>query len=300
MQYVKGLYNYADTRKSAVTFGKFDGLHKGHQKLVENVKKQSEKENISSVVCAFDMRAKELLMTKEERKECLAQEVDYLIDCAFTKEFREIEAEDFIRDIIAGVFHAAYVVVGTDFRFGYGKRGDIHMLKACEVQYGYELIVIEKERYGGQIISSTYVKEVLKEGKMNLAGRLLGYPYCVSGIVEHGKQLGRTLGFPTLNVVWPEQKIVPPRGVYLCRVFMEGRAYNGIANIGIKPTVSDEKKVRIESFLFGYGGDAYGKEIRIELLEYVRPEQRFPDKEALKSCVQKDIERGKKYFGIGE
>lgn len=298
MQYVEGLGNYINTGKSAVSFGKFDGLHKGHKKLVAKVKELGEKENISSIVCAFDMRAREILMTKDERKEYLEQEVDYLIDCAFTKEFREIEAEDFIRDVIAGVFQAAYVVVGTDFQFGYGKRGDVHMLKVYEKQYGYQLIVMNKERYNNRIISSTYVKEMLKEGNAALVRELLGYNYSVSGTVEYGKQLGRKLGFPTLNVVWPKWKIIPPRGVYLCRVFMEDRFYNGIANIGTKPTVSNENKVRIESFLFGYSGDAYGKEVRIELLEYVRPEQKFSDKEELKNCVQKDIVIGKRYFGI--
>lgn len=300
MQYVKGLEHYVNAEKSAVSFGKFDGLHRGHKKLIKKVKELSERENISSVVCSFDMQAPEILMTETERKEFLEHEADYLVDCAFTKELREIEAEDFIRDIIAGVFHAEYVVVGTDFQFGYGKRGDIHMLKAYEKQYGYELVVIEKERYGERIISSTYIKEVLKEGRPHLVGELLGYPYRVSGIVEHGRKLGRTLGFPTLNVIWPERKTIPARGVYLCRVLVEGSFYNGIANIGIRPTVSEGDQILIESFLFEYGGDAYGKEVRIELLEYLRPEQKFSGKTELKKYVDKDIRKGKEYFGIGE
>ena len=298
MQYVKGLNKYRDDGRSAVTFGKFDGLHRGHQELVRTVKELGEKEDVSSIVCAFDMNQRNVLMTKEERLLHLENEVDYLVDCAFTKDFMEISAEDFIRDIIKGVFHAEFVVVGTDFRFGYGKRGDIHMLAAYEKACGYELIVIEKKRYQDRIISSTYIKETLKEGAVSKAERMLGYGYGISGIVEPGRKLGRTLGFPTLNVICPEGKLVPPRGVYLCRAYIDGRSYNGISNIGVKPTVSDEEKVRIESFLFEYNADAYGKEVMFELIEYVRPEQKFRGKEELKANVDRNIAYGKKYFGI--
>lgn len=298
MQYVKGLDKYRDTGRTAVTFGKFDGLHRGHQELVRTVKELGEKGDVSSVVCAFDMNQKHVLMTKEERLLHLENEVDCLVDCAFTKEFMEISAENFIRDVIRDVFHAAFVVVGTDFQFGHGKRGDIHMLAAYEKECGYELIVIEKKRYHDRIISSTYIKETLKEGAVEKAEQMLGYSYGIAGIVEPGKKLGRTLGFPTLNVLWPEEKVAPPNGVYLCRACIDGRGYPGISNIGVKPTVSDEKKTRIESFLFGYSANAYGKEVMLELKEYVRPERKFKGKEELKANVGRDIAYGKKYFGI--
>lgn len=298
MQYIKGLNKYTDSGRSAVTFGKFDGLHRGHQELVKTVRELSEKEDVSSVVCAFDMYQKNVLMTKEERLLHLENEVDYLVDCAFTREFMEISAEDFIRNIVRDVFHAKYVVVGTDFRFGYGKRGDIHMLAEYEKQYGYELIVIEKKRYHGRIISSTYIKEMLGSGAVADAEKMLGYGYGISGIVEQGRKLGRTLGFPTINILWQEEKLVPPKGVYLCRTYIDGRGYDGIANIGVKPTVSGDGRVRIESFLFGYSADAYGKDVMIELIEYVRPEQKFSGKEELKEKVDRDIAYGRKYFGI--
>lgn len=298
MQYIKGLNKYTDSGRSAVTFGKFDGLHRGHQELVRTVRELSENEDVSSVVCAFDMYQKNVLMTKEERLLHLENEVDYLVDCAFTREFMEISAEDFIRNIVRDVFHAKYVVVGTDFRFGYGKRGDIHMLAEYEKQYGYELIVIEKKRYHGRIISSTYIKEMLGSGAVADAEKMLGYGYGISGIVEQGRKLGRTLGFPTINILWQEEKLVPPKGVYLCRTYIDGRGYDGIANIGVKPTVSGDGRVRIESFLFGYSADAYGKDVMIELIEYVRPEQKFSGKEELKEKVDRDIAYGRKYFGI--
>jgi len=189
-------------------------------------------------------------------------------------------------------------VVGTDFTFGCEKRGDVHMLAEYADQYDYELIVIEKERYHDRIISSTYVKEVVKEGDVGLAETLLGYPFEVEGTVEHGRQLGRTLGFPTLNVAWPEGKIVPAHGVYFCKIDIEGKTYPGIANVGIKPTVTEEKKLLIEAFLFGYSGNAYGEKVRINLKKFRRPEQKFDGIDALKRQIDKDIAKGMEYFGI--
>ena len=127
---------------------------------------------------------------------------------------------------------------------------------------------------------------------------MLGYDFGVRGIVEHGKRIGRALGFPTRNVPWPEGKSAPPRGVYLCRAHVGGKAYGGIANIGVKPTVSEEGTLGIESFLFGYEGDAYEEDVHIELLAYVRPERRFQDKEELKKYVDRDIANAREYFKI--
>lgn len=306
MQYIKGLESYHAAGRSAVTLGKFDGLHRGHQKLVDTVKEFGKKDDISSIVCAFDMSsmqqkagaAARLLMTKEERSSHLKEQVDFLVDCPFTEELSCMEAEEFIEKVIQNIFHAAYVVVGTDFHFGHGKRGDIHMLQAYAKEYDYELIVIEKERYEGRIISSTYIKKVLEEGNLTLAGELLGYPYGFEGTVEHGKKLGRTLGFPTFNVAPGRGKIMPPNGVYLDRVQVDAKWYSGIANVGVKPTVSDEGRMLIESYLFGYTGDAYGKEVKIELLEFRRPERRFSDVEEMKACVAEDIAFGKQFFGM--
>ncbi len=172
------------------------------------------------------------------------------------------------------------------------------MLRQYAGEYGYEPIVIEKERYGDRIISSTYIKELLSEGKLALANQLLGYSYGITGQVEHGKKLGRTLGFPTLNVAWQEGKLVPPRGVYLSNIQVDKEWFHGISNVGVKPTVSKEERVLIESFLFGYDGDAYGKEVTIELLSFRRPECVFESVAKLKSCIDRDIEYGKRFFGM--
>lgn len=304
MQYIEGLETYQGARRTAVTLGKFDGLHRGHEKLIEKVTEYAKAEDIESVVCSFNMIPffesqgieREILMTKEEQRLRLEGRIDKLVDCPFTRDFSLIPAEDFIRDVLVGLFHAAYVVVGTDFCFGYRKQGNVHMLKQYEEKYGYKLIVIEKERYQGRIISSTYIKEALAGGNLALANCLLGYPYAVSGVVEHGKQLGRRLGFPTLNVAPGEHKMMPPNGVYVSRTYVDGCGYNGICNVGVKPTVTDTNRMLVESYLFDYQGNAYGKKVLNQLYEFRRPERKFADVSEMKECIDKDIEYGKRYF----
>ncbi len=305
MQYIKGLSQYESDRASAVTFGKFDGLHKGHQKLVRKVQELSGQHKVNSIVCAFDMHplwkdkgiVPQTIMDKKDRYQHLEGQVDVLVDCPFTQEFSEMDAEEFVDRIICGLFHAEYVVVGTDFRFGHEKKGDIHLLADYASDYGYQLFVIEKERYKDRIISSTYIKEVLRQGDVETAARMLGYPYAVDGVVEHGKRLGRTLGFPTVNLHWPEEKIAPPNGVYFSHIQVDGNCYHGISNIGVKPTVSSENRLLVESYLFDYNGDAYGKEIKVELLQFRRPEQKFESVQELKAVVDQDIAAGQEFFG---
>lgn len=304
MHYIKSLSQYEDSSASAVTFGKFDGLHMGHQKLVGLVSELGKKERVNSIVCEFDMRPLwksrglfvEQLMTGQERYQRVDEKVDYLIECPFDEEFRVITAENFIRDVIFQRFHAKYVVVGIDFRFGKDQGGDIHTLKQYEKEYGYQLIAVEKERYGGHIISSTYIREVLKEGNVPLANTLLGCRFRVGGCVENGKKLGRTLGFPTINLAWPEGKLVPPRGVYVTEVVLGGKRYPSISNIGVKPTVSSENRVTLESYLLDFSGDVYGKSVDVELLEFRRPERKFDTVDEMKTVVDQDIAYAKKYF----
>lgn len=304
MRYIEGLDAYHGSGRSAVTLGKFDGLHCGHEKLIEKVIKYAKSDGIESIVCSFDMQPlfdsisveKEVLMTKEERRLRLEGRVDYLVDCPFTREFSQMPAEEFIRDILAGVFHAAYVVVGTDFCFGYEKKGDIHMLKKYEKAYDYKLVVVEKERHCGREISSTYIREVLSQGDIPLANQLLGYPYTITGVVEHGRQLGRKLGFPTLNVAPETHKMMPPNGVYAVRVEIDGEEFAGIGNVGVKPTVTNENRMLVESYLFDYHENAYGKKVSVKLYEFRRPERKFADVQELKECIDRDIEYGKIFF----
>jgi len=294
MKYITGIGSYHGTKKTAVTMGKFDGLHRGHQKLVDKIRSYASDE-CDSVLCAFDMH-RDAIMTNRERREHLEGKIDWLIDCPFTETLRNMEAEDFIRDILCAGLNAAHIVVGRDFAFGHNKRGSVEMLERYAPQYGYTVDVVEKERYGDMIISSTYIRDALAQGDVRLAEQLLGYPYELTGPVRHGKQLGRTLGFPTMNVEPEAQKILPRYGVYACRVKIDGEWYNGVGNAGVKPTVTDERRRLFEVYVYGYEGDAYGKEVTVRFCGFERPEVKFGSVEELKEQVMKDMQYGIDFF----
>ena len=294
MKYITGIGSYHGTKKTAVTMGKFDGLHRGHQKLVDKIRSYATDE-CDSVLCAFDMH-RDAIMTNRERREHLEGKIDWLIDCPFTETLRNMEAEDFIRDILCAGLNAAHIVVGRDFAFGHNKRGSVEMLERYAPQYGYTVDVVEKERYGDMIISSTYIRDALAQGDVRLAERLLGYPYELTGPVRHGKQLGRTLGFPTMNVEPEAQKILPRYGVYACRVKIDGEWYNGVGNAGVKPTVTDERRRLFEVYVYGYEGDAYGKEVTVRFCGFERPEVKFGSVEELREQVMKDMQYGIDFF----
>ena len=298
MQYIDGIENYRDTERSVVTFGKFDGLHKGHQKLINKVQELAAINNLKSIVCYFDMNRKDTLMTKEDRQFRLQGQVDYLVRGVFTDAFRRMSAEDFIRVIVKDRFNADYVVVGADFHFGYGKTGDRRMLNYYSDRYDYKPIILYKECYGEHSISSTYVKENIRRGNLRLANVMLGYNFGITGVIKPGTQLGRTLELPTFNLEWPANKIILPNGVYFTRTMIDGIWYNGISNIGTKPTVSDEADLLVKTHAFGYSGNAYGKTVRVEFLQFHREEIKFPNILDLQECVSYDIQYAKKYFGI--
>lgn len=289
MQYFTDIKAYESSEKTAVTLGKFDSLHRGHQKLIAKVRDLSEQEALKSVVFSFDMNS-ETLLTNQERREHLEMQVDCMIQCPFTKEIREMEAECFIEEVLVKRLHAAYIVVGSDFRFGHGKKGDSELLKNYATRFGYHLEVLDKELYKECEISSTFVREALQKGEVELGNELLGYTYHMSGVVQPGKRLGRRLGFPTMNITPGERKIMPRFGVYICRILMNGQAYRGIGNVGTKPTVTDQLMPLIEVYVFDYEGDAYGETIRVEFCSFVRPEAKFDSIEALKKQVDQDIE----------
>ena len=284
MDYIRGLEAYQDSREAAITLGKFDGVHRGHQKLIKKVCQLKAKKGVRSVVFAFDMnplyeklgKSREGIMSNEERRCLLDGKVDVLLECPFSEDVTSMSAEDFIRKILIEKIHARYIVIGTDFHFGHDKRGDAKMLAEYADVYGYELFVIEKEMYA--------------------VNDMLGYAYTVRGKVEHGRQLGRKLGFPTLNVHPSRDKLLPPNGVYLDSVRIDGIWYNGIGNVGFKPTVSDENRMLIESNLLDYSGDAYGKEVEIQLYHFKRPEQKFESVEMMKAQIDQDIAYAKEFF----
>lgn len=306
MQYITGFEHYKEEARTAVTLGKFDGLHRGHRKLVERIMEHVEQDpSLKSVVCFFEMTEfkkmrhldQKKLMMNEERALRLEGRVDYLIECPFLS-VKEMEAEVFIEKILSGLFHARYIVVGENFRFGHERRGDVEMLARYQEQYGYRLEVIPNEYYGDRIVSSTYVKEVMRTGNIDLVNRLLSYPYTIVGTITKGEGLGRRIGYPTMDIYPCQEKILPPSGAYVCKLQVDKEWYQGVCNIGQKPTVSDQEETILSVHLFCYEetGEADGKPVVLQLYHYLRPEEKFEDVEELKQQIQDDIREGKRHF----
>ena len=193
MEYIQGLEGLYINDETAVTLGKFDGLHRGHQKLIRRTR-ECARQGLKSVVFTLDFNRKGMLLTREERRAMLEKQgVDYMVECPFLPEVAHMEPEEFIRGILAEKLYAREVIVGADFHFGYERKGDAHLLMELQKIYGYEAEIIKKETYNGREISSTYIREALEKGEMELAKDLLGYPYFVSGEVLHGRHMGGRL-----------------------------------------------------------------------------------------------------------
>ncbi|MGN0480833.1 MAG: riboflavin biosynthesis protein RibF, partial [Lachnospiraceae bacterium] len=272
--------------------------------LVEIVKEKAKYYNVKPVVFTFDglpesivPKDKQRFLTLSYEREKIFEElgVEVLIEYPFTDSFMHMEPEVFIDEILVHRLKARVVVVGDDYRFGNRRRGDVNMLVNMAPVYGYEAIVIKKERFEDREISSTYVREELAVGHMETVNMLLKRPFSITGKVVSGNQLGRTLEIPTVNVIPDSHKILPPYGVYTSQIIVDGNCYNGVSNLGVKPTVSDDGTVNLESFIFDFDGDLYGKEIEVFLKHFQRPEMKFKSIEDLVKQMNSDIEFAKAF-----
>ena len=270
MQYIQGIRDFSLDRPSAVTLGKFDGVHMGHQKLIEMIQEKAKQENLLSVVFTFD---------KIPLRLCPQKNQHFITTNTERRMFLEPEA--FIEEILIGRLHAKYVVVGTDYHFGKGRMGNAQMLLERGPEYGFETTIVEKERYQEREISSTYVREELRLGHMETVNVLLGRPYSIYGIVSKGKQLGRQLNLPTLNIYPPDSKLLPP---------------NGVTNLGVRPTLDDSPLLSVETNLFDYNDDAYGHYIEVQLMHFLRQEMKFDSIETLKKQMESDASFAKEMF----
>ena len=295
---------------TVLSLGKFDGLHRGHELLLQYMaKKKQEHKELKAAIFTFDVPPREQVqnisaqvLTTSQEKESLFRErgIDYVIECPFTREVMCMEPEEFIRRISENL-HVKYMVVGTDFHFGHQRRGDYRMLEAYAPLFGYQAKIVDKIREDGKDISSTYVRDEIAAGNIGKANQLLGYAFFVSGNVLHGKKMGKAvLGIPTVNLLPPPEKLLPPFGVYISETTWNGRRYQGITNVGVKPSVKGEHPVGVETHLFGVSEDMYGEEIRVSFLKCVRPEQKFESLEALKAQMEQDIQYAKMYFNAGK
>ncbi|MGN0343128.1 MAG: bifunctional riboflavin kinase/FAD synthetase [Roseburia sp.] len=302
MEYIRGTTSFKISYDTVISLGKFDGFHRGHELLLEHMM-EKKSTGLKTVIFTFDVPPKpgqepgKVLTTNREKEEiCRMFGIDYLIECPFADEIRNMEAEDFIRMIVSEL-HVKCVVVGTDFRFGHGRRGDYRMLMHYAGIYGYEVIVVDKMQDQGRDISSTYIREEVQKGNMEKANKLLGYDFFVQGTVQHGRHMGQAvLGVPTVNLLPPEEKLLPPFGVYVCEVEAVGKIWHGIADIGKKPTIHGENPVAIEAHIFDFNGNLYGEQIKISLKKRTRGEMKFDSLEDLKRQIESDIVYGRHYF----
>ncbi len=329
MEYIRGKINFSQERDSVITLGKFDGVHIGHQKLINTMEKA--KGGRESIVFAFDVPSiqknkKEaaaaalqgdalnpeglqkmekgepgVLTTNKERADFIETlGVDKLIECPFVPEISGMAAEDFLKEVLVGQLKAKEIFVGPDFHFGYKRSGDVALLAACQEGCGYRLTVVEKACYQGEEVSSTGIRNRIREGRLEEAVGMLGRELFYSGRVVYGNQLGRTIGFPTANLLVQPEKVAPPFGVYAATFFVEDKILCGIANIGRKPTIQagdgHENPIGIETYLFDFHEDLYGREAKVVFHAFIRPERVFDSVEALKEEIQKNEKQVRAYF----
>ncbi len=290
---------------TAVAIGKFDGLHKGHQALIEKINNY----NGLSVLLTFDFHPvsvlkgenPKLIYTSEERRiQAERMGIDVLIEYPFNEETATMPAEDFIREVLWKKLGAKHVAVGEDFRFGAGRLGNADMLCKLGQQYGFEAHICKKvfmdlkdctSETKHLEIAATLIREAISQGNMEMANALLGCPYTIFGPVVCGRQIGRTIGMPTANVEPDDSKLLPPNGVYASKTFIDGQMYLSVTNIGKNPTVAKDQKRRSETFIYGFNENIYGRKIEIQLHHYLRSERKFDSVDALMAQMHQDMEQ---------
>ena len=288
---------------AAVSIGKFDGIHRGHKQLLDRVIRKKE-EGMQAVIFTFDPSPAEFfgkhpvrsVTTRAEKRRIFERMgIDVLIEFPLTEETAAMSPESFVESVLVDKMHTSYLAAGTDVSFGSGGRGDHALLVSLGKRFGLTVEIVDKICVDGREISSSFVREELEKGNMERVAELIGAPYSITGTVVHGKRLGRTIGMPTVNLIPDADKLLPPNGVYYSQVSYRGNHYRSISNIGCKPTVSNENVMGVETYLYDFSEDIYGKDIIVNLLSFKRPEMKFSSLEELKNQMQKDIAEGAKW-----
>ncbi len=305
MKIFHGTDNAGITRGTVLTLGVFDGLHLGHQRIMQTVVERAKVINAVPTVITFDPHpravlypenAPPLLQTLDQRLanfEILG--IEQTIVIRFDKEFAGIDAETFLRDIVHERLQAREVYLGKGFFFGKNRGGNIELLRRMSKELGFFADEVPEVRLRGQRISSSKIRELLKEGKVNLVRRMLGRPYGVEGQIIHGDERGRKIGFPTANL-HPQNRVVPRYGVYATANLIEGEWRRSITNVGVRPTFTGDREPSIESYIFDFDGDLYGDVLRVRFLHRIRDEKKFSGIEELRAQIEKDTRQALNYF----
>ncbi len=295
--------NLDDIKKSfkntCVTIGNFDGVHLGHQILFSEVVNKAYNDKCTSLAITFEPhplqvirpgKGIKLISTYEQKVELIdLAGIDVLVVIPFDMDFAKITAENFVDDILINKFGVKELIVGYDYAFGKGRQGDTDFLKEQGQKKGFAVTVVEPYYEDDMLVSSTKVRELISEGRMRDVKKLLGRNYQIRGIVQRGKQRGGVVvGFPTANLHISEEDLCPRHGVYVTQVIYDGKCYGGVLNIGYNPTFG-EQQLSAETHIFDFNQDIYGKKIKINLLRFLRGEQKFSGPEELSEQIRKDI-----------
>ena len=308
MRLFHGTDNAAIQRPTVLTLGVFDGLHLGHQLIIRTVVERARGPNAVPTVITFDPHpravlhpesAPPLLQTLDQKVEGFGVlGVEQTIVVRFTPEFSQIRAEDFLRDVVKERLHAKEVYLGRGFAFGHNREGNIELLKRVSQELGFFADEVPEVRIRNQRVSSSKIRELLTQGKVNLARRLLGRPYGVEGMVERGDARGHRLGFPTANL-HPKNRVIPRHGVYVTGVLIDGQWHRSVTNVGVRPTFETTEEPSVETFVLDWDGDLYGDVIRVRFLHRLRNERKFGSIDELKSQIEMDVSRARNYFERG-
>ena len=288
-----------------LALGNFDGLHRGHIKILDRVKRRAAERAATSVVMTFDPhpprvvrpdKAPPLLMTKAQRLEALEQaRVQGAAVVRFTPELSRWDPETFVRTVLVEWVHVAEVWVGANFLFGRERMGNFTLLRSLGARYGFRAEKIDPVRYKEFVVSSTRIRRLVGEGRVDEAGALLGRQYSIDGIVVEGARRGSSLGFPTANL-HTENELIPPNGVYATTVTLEGVIHPSVTNVGVRPTFDDGSTSVIETHLLGFDRDLYGARLRLGFVQRIRDERAFDSVELLRSQIQIDVQRAHALF----
>lgn len=300
------IQNFKSNKKTIVTLGTFDGVHCGHQYILNKIISTAKTLNMESLVLTFfphprmvlnkDVTIK-LINTIEEKSKLLETTgIDNLIIHPFNKDFSNLSGEEFVKNILVNIFNVHKIYIGYDHRFGKGGSCDINDLESFGKKYGFEVEQISAQEINEVSVSSTKVRQSLNEGKITDANSYLGYKFYITGIVNKGKQLGRTIGFPTANIKpLQDYKLIPLKGVYIVTVEVDHIEYPAMLNIGNNPTVGDNN-LTIEANLLNFEGDLYDKEVKVSFYDRIRDEQKFNSLEELKNQLFADKKVTENFF----
>ena len=288
-----------------LALGNFDGLHRGHLKIVERVKRGAVEHGGIAMAMTFDPhpsrvvrpdKAPPLLMTNEQRLGALDRAGIHCVAVVrFTRELSHWDPETFVRTALVEWLHVSEVWVGANFLFGHERSGNFTLLRTLGLRYGFRAEKIDPVRYKEFVVSSTRIRRLVTEGRMDEAAALLGHPYYLAGTIVEGRHRGREIGFPTANLQTANE-LIPPHGVYATTLTIDGIVHAGLTNIGLNPTFGDSTTATIETHVLRYDGDLYGREVQLGFVQRLRDERRFDDVDGLKAQIEADRRRAERLF----